>query len=223
MTAQQNIQVPDITRDNSLLINTWQRICEGFQLDVQHTDISGVYDQLYAHYAEPERYYHNLQHLSDCLKLWQEVLVQSERPHELGLALWFHDAIYDPQRDDNEVKSAEWASTFLQQQWVSDEVVQRVHALIMATQHHQAEYKDQQLMVDIDLASLGSEPDQFDLYQQNIRREYAFVPEDVFMIKRKEILESFIRRQRLYLTPHFFDRFEKAARTNLTRALVQLS
>lgn len=223
MTAQQNIQVPDITRDNALLINSWQRICEGFQLDVQHTDISGVYDQLYTHYAEPERYYHNLQHLSDCLKLWQEVWPQSERPHELGLALWFHDAIYDPQRDDNEAKSAEWASAFLQQQWVSDEVVQRVHALIMTTQHHEAEGKDQQLMVDIDLATLGSEPDQFDAYQQHIRQEYAFVPEETFMIKRKEILESFIQRPRLYLTPYFFDRFEKVARTNLTRALLQLS
>lgn len=223
MSAQQIIQAKDINVDDALLLNSWLRICEGFQLDTQHTDISGVYDQLFAHYAAPERFYHNLQHLSDCLQLWQEVRQQSERPHELGLALWFHDAIYDAQRDDNEVQSAEWASSFLQQQWVSDEVVQRVSALIMVTQHHVAEGKDQQLIVDIDLAILGSKPERFDEYQQQIRQEYEFVPDGVFNNKRQEVLQAFVQRPRLFLTPYFFDRFEKGARANLARALDQLS
>jgi predicted metal-dependent HD superfamily phosphohydrolase len=45
------------------------------------------------------------------------------------------------------------------------------------------------------------------------------VPDDVFNEKRQEILRHFLDRPRIFITPEFFDRYEKRARANLTESL----
>jgi predicted metal-dependent HD superfamily phosphohydrolase len=175
---------------------------------------------LLAHWAQAHRRYHTLQHLRECLVLFDAHRALAEHPGEVALAVWFHDAVYDTSRHDNEAASADWAARVLAQAGAATEVVQRVHALIMATRHSQAPATpDERLLVDIDLAILGAAPARFDEYERQIRDEYGFVPEALFREKRGEILRGFLERPALFATPALSDSFEAAARANLAQAI----
>lgn len=178
---------------------------------------------LLAHWAQAHRRYHTLQHLRECLALFDANRALARHPGEVALAVWFHDAVYDTGRHDNEAASADWAVRALAQAGAATEVVQRVHALIMATRHSQAPATpDERLLVDIDLAILGAAPARFDEYERQIRDEYGFVPEALFREKRGEVLRGFLERPTLFATPALSDRFEAAARANLARAIAAL-
>src|SRR5438445_1363039 len=74
---------------------------------------AGWYERLMTVYAEPQRHYHNQQHIAECLTEFDQALHLARRPVEAELALWFHDAVYDPIRGDNEEQSAALAKRCL--------------------------------------------------------------------------------------------------------------
>ncbi|MGM9482152.1 HD domain-containing protein [Roseateles sp. NT4] len=180
--------------------------------------------ELLARYAEPHRGYHTQQHLHECLALFGEFAHLAERPAEVEIALWFHDAIYDVHRHDNEALSADWARAALLDAGAPADAAERVAALVLATRHSVAPATaDEQLLVDIDLAILGAAPARFAEYEAQIRVEYAYVPQAVFNEKRGAILAGFLARPVLYGTPALRERFEAPARANLQAALSALS
>ena len=77
-------------------------------------------------------------------------------------------------------------------------------------------------MLDIDLAILGQEQDIFKEYEDNIRKEYIYVPKEIFNPKRSEILQSFLDRKSIYLTDYFKDKYEEIARDNLKKSIKDL-
>ena len=85
--------------------------------------------------------------------------------------------------------------------------------------HHRASTPDEALLVDVDLAIRGRPEARFDLYERQIREEYAWVPEDVFRQKRGEILRGFLGRPSIYQTEAFRAKYEAQARRNLARSL----
>lgn len=175
-------------------------------------------------YREPQRHYHTLQHLHECLVLLDSVRTLAMHPDEVGLALWFHDAIYDVQGHDNEGLSAAWAVQVGRAAGLADDTLARLDALVMVTRHDAApRTADEQLMIDIDLAILGAEPARFDAYETQVREEYAWVPTPLFTHKRREILQGFLARRPLYRTPPLAARLEASARTNLKRSIQALS
>ena len=176
--------------------------------------------ELQARYREPHRAYHTLQHLDECLENLARERSHAQRPAEIALALWFHDAIYDVHRHDNETRSAEWARQALLDAGAPAEAAERVHALVMATRHQaQPREADARLLVDIDLSILGAPAARFAEYERQIRIEYAHVPPEVFEPRRRLILGAFLAREPLYLTPSIRARLEAQARINLGRAL----
>ena len=176
--------------------------------------------ELLARYAEGQRAYHTLQHLGECLVHLARERDGAERPAEVALALWFHDAIYDVHRHDNEARSADWARQAARRAGLAPEVAERLHALVMATRHDaQPVGADARLLVDIDLAILGATPARFAEYERQIRIEYAHVPPAVFEPRRCQILGGFLARDPLYLTAPMRTRLEAAARANLGRAV----
>ena len=90
------------------LHGTWSRGWKGLGA---HTAGDALFTTLLAKYDEPHRHYHSRQHLIECLQHFDAVRHLPVHAAEVEVALWFHDAIYDLQRSDNEARSADWART----------------------------------------------------------------------------------------------------------------
>lgn len=207
----------DTTRLRAAWADAWRAI--GIQRPTSSAD-DPLLAQLLARYAEPHRHYHSLQHLDECLALLDAHREAAERPAEVALALWFHDAIYDVHRHDNEAQSATWAFEALTAAGLPEESARRVHDLVMATRHDAVpEGHDAALLVDIDLAILGATPPRFAEYERQIRTEYAHVAQPLFEERRRAILSRFLERQPIYLTPGLRSEREAQARTNLQSAV----
>jgi len=185
--------------------------------------------ELLAAWSQPHRHYHDRRHLGECLALWTRWRAECQCPGEVALALWFHDAVYDPQASQpggNELLSAAWAARALVRAGVDSETAQRVHDLVMATQHDAGELlqhsPDALLLVDIDLAILGSPAERFEGYDQDVRKEYAWVPGQRYQPARAQVLQSFLDRTRLYHGEAARALLERQARINLAAALSRL-
>lgn len=181
---------------------------------------ASLFGKVVAAYGESHRRYHTLQHLQECLGKLDEMRQEISVPPEIELALWFHDAVYEVTRHDNEERSAAWAAESLHKAGVADDLVQRVHALVMATRHHQAGGDTGTgMLVDIDLSILGAPADRFREYEVQIRDEYRHVPELLFNLKRRQVLAAFLDRPRIFSTHAFNKRYEQQARANLRDSL----
>lgn len=192
------------------------------QLDFGPDEVT--YARLCAAYRERHRAYHTAAHISACLMLLDEWCDHAEEVAEVECALWFHDAVYNTSSTANEELSAGWAAEFLVHHGAPSERIDRVRHLILATRHESEPVSgDAALVVDIDLSILGTDEAGFDQFETQVRREYHWVPGFIFRKKRREILESFLARPRIYATAPAFERFEAAARRNLTRAIELLS
>ena len=179
-----------------------------------------LHEDLVARYCELHRRYHTLQHLGECLEQLDNVRGLAKHPDEVEMALWFHDAVYDVRRHDNEERSADWACERLSAAGVFSDVVNRIRSLILVTDHRSPpQGRDAEIMVDIDLAILGAEPARFEEYERQIREEYDWVAEDVFRRERRRILTGFLDRPRIFWTDHFCERYEARARDNIARAI----
>lgn len=196
---------------------TWRR------LQVPAPPATG-FDQLIACYSEPHRAYHTVQHLEECFERLKELEDHAQRLGEVELALWFHDAVYDVKRSDNEAKSADWARSVALEAGIAPPAAQRIHSLVLVTVHEAVPTDvDQQIVVDVDLSILGAPSERFEEYERQIRTEYAWVPEDVFRARRREILAQFLARPRIFSTKTFLERYEARARENLARSLAALN
>jgi len=183
------------------------------------TDIGDIFEQLSEQYLSPTRHYHSDKHVTECLGHFASVRDAAERPAEIEVAFWFHDAIYDSQQSDNEELSAKWASDYLTSKAVETAVVDRIYAMIIATKTHLPFNSDSEILLDIDLGILGASESAFDAYDQAVCREYSWVAADVYEVARKQVLESFLARERIYHTERMFEQYEAQARANLTRRI----
>lgn len=181
-------------------------------------------DQIFAdlvdRYQETHRVYHTLDHIADCLRHLDSGRELIVRPVEVEIALWFHDAIYDTQRNDSEALSAELAVSTLNEVGVDAAVTGRVAALINSTTHSYIRLAgDAAVICDVDLAILGTGKEEFERYDTAIRQEYSWVPEPIFRRERGRVLASFLVRPRIYQTDFFRSLFEDQARVNLSRTI----
>ncbi|HLK84576.1 MAG TPA: hypothetical protein VKT99_24215 [Xanthobacteraceae bacterium] len=184
--------------------------------------------ELISAYTAPDRHYHDLRHIEALLRLADACADMIADREAVEAAIWFHDAIYDTRRSDNEERSAELAAARLA--GVTDEDrIARIAAMIRATAGHalpdlvdSAAKRDCALFLDMDLAILGSPADDFAAYEAAVRREYAWVPEPQWKFGRHAVLAQFLARPAIYATARFQASHEDAARRNLARAIARL-
>jgi predicted metal-dependent HD superfamily phosphohydrolase len=184
---------------------------------VAAADAYPVFDRLVAAYTEPHRHYHTLEHLGEMFRVVARLPVAN--PQAVQLAVWFHDVVYDPRAKDNEDQSAVRVAEWLAPLGVPPDVLARVAELVRATAHLAADAgsdADTDALLDADLAILAAAEHRYQRYAADIRREYAWVPEDAYRTGRLAVLESFLARPRLFRTELMFAEGEAAARRNLT-------
>ena len=189
-------------------------------------DLRGAFADLDRRYREPGRHYHTWAHVASCLRALERVRGLAREPAALELALWFHDAVYEPGAADNEERSAELAGRWGFALSLAPAVIDSARQLILATRHTPADSAgagDEALVKDIDLTVLGSRAGRYRAYERRIGREYARLPPERFRAGRAELLRGFLERPALYATPFFRERCEQRARRNLARARARLA
>jgi predicted metal-dependent HD superfamily phosphohydrolase len=175
-----------------------------------------LYGDLLQRYAEPHRRYHTRQHLAECFQRLDEIRHLADRPADVELAIWFHDAVYDPRRDDNEQRSAALAGERL-----TDGA--RVAQLVLATRHAaKPADADARVLVDVDLWILAAPRGRFDEYEAQIHEEYSWMPWPAYRRGRAKLIAGFLARDAIFSTPPFVERYEARARANLARSLARL-
>ncbi|HTC96388.1 MAG TPA: phosphohydrolase [Bradyrhizobium sp.] len=177
-------------------------------------------DDLIAAYAAPNRHYHNLAHVEDCLdKLARLGDLSAAEREILTEAIWWHDVVYDPTRSDNEELSAQLA-----ERHVAAHLRDEVGRLIRLTQTHEVEPADRlgAILISIDLSILAAEPSRYDAYAAAIRKEYAHVPDDAYRAGRTEVLRRFAARPVIFPDADFAQAGEQKARDNLAREIASL-
>ena len=181
------------------------------------------YGHLAAAYAEAHRHYHNQQHIAECLAELDGARHLASNPEAVEMALWFHDAVYDPRAGDNEERSAAVAKRCLAEAALPGAFADRVSQLVMATKSHEVSTDaDAAAVVDVDLSILGQPEERFLEYEAQIRQEYGWVPRIIFAPKRAKILENFLAREQIYATGWFHGKYEQQARRNLETSIRKL-
>jgi predicted metal-dependent HD superfamily phosphohydrolase len=185
------------------------------------------FDLLVAAYTAPDRHYHNLEHLAEMFRVAARLALFCDDPHAVQLAVWFHDAVYDPRSKDNEERSAELVGTLLGPVGVSGGTVERVARMVRMTAHLASDQppgdRDTAALIDADLAILGASEDRYRRYAADIRREYAWVPDPDYAAGRRAVLERFLARPRIFWHEIIYQEGESRARTNLRAELDTLS
>jgi len=188
----------------------------GYHLDAERI-INKWWEILNGQYSETHRAYHTWDHIYECFKEFDEVVNLFDYPISAELAIFFHDAVYNPnsQTSTNEQNSANLLRDFcrhigLTNDWAADYVICTDHDPKRTEFSH-----DSLLICSIDLAILGADEMKYVLYAHGIRQEYKDVPLEVYRAKRAEILEGFLKRDRIFLTEHFHAKYEQQARDNL--------
>ncbi len=175
-------------------------------------------------YQQSHRHYHALRHIETLLNL-QKTHAHLVKDHlAVTLSIWFHDAIYDSMRDDNEEQSALLAEQTLSAWACPVNLTESVASKIRSTQGHAWTDGDPDTAVflDFDLGILAAPDAAYRRYADQVGREYAWVPPEVYRLGRAKVLRSFLDRSVLYFTPILRDQWELAARANLEMELSRL-
>ncbi|WP_109471797.1 hypothetical protein [Ornithinimicrobium cavernae] len=188
-------------------------------------------------WSEPQRRYHTVQHLAEVLSAVGELAAAGEvdtvGARLARLAGWYHDVAYDPRAEagSNEHRSAALARDHLNSLGVARGTVDVVEALVLMTVDHDAaggpallasRRHTVSVLHDADLWILSSPADRYRQYAEQVRSEYAHVPDELFRQGRSAVLSGFAGREVLYRTAHARTHWEPAARANLATELDRL-
>lgn len=207
------------------LQQSWVRLMAAYQ--VAPSEAYPPFDLLVAAHSAPDRHYHTLEHLAEMFRVVSRLAPTTADPRAVQLAVWFHDAVYDPRAKDNEARSADLAVDLLGPIGVPASTLERVVQLIRATAHLSSDESpanaDTAVLLDADLAILGAAEERYLRYAADIRREYGWLVGADFRAGRAAVLRRFLARPRIYWTPLMFEEGEQRARANLTAELEQLA
>jgi predicted metal-dependent HD superfamily phosphohydrolase len=218
--------------NTATLLPRWQALWQ--RLGVEDAALQGAGRQLINRYTEG-RFYHTEEHLQSVLAQLDWAKGALERSGELEglspaqrqklfdtveIAIWYHDAVYNPQENDNEARSRDLFLEDAKKFGLPEDVTRDAARLIDLTAHHKdAKTLMERLMTDCDLAVLGARPAVFNQYGAGVREEYAHVPPKVYKTERQKILEGFLDQPSVFKTAAFRQAFEAQAKRNLGAAI----
>jgi predicted metal-dependent HD superfamily phosphohydrolase len=184
-------------------------------------DADPLRDELIAAYDAPGRYFHDTDHLRGVLDRLVQ-LASAGAPFDpvpVTLAAWFHDSLYDGERDSEE-RAAAWAREALAGH-VDADTVEEVARLVLLTDTHHAEPGDANgaALSDADLGVLGGERAAYATYLASVRAEFSYLDDDQFTAGRVRLIEKLLNRTAIFHTRQAQQWWEAEARTNLAEEL----
>lgn len=181
--------------------------------------VEAAWQRIATAYTEPHRRYHNWDHIAWCLEQFDRIKHLLDDPDEVEFAIFLHDAVYIPGAQDNEERSADLAYDFLKKT-PNRSLIIAVEMLILGTKHrHEPVTQDGRYMVDIDVSSMG-DPEENARYVATVREEFLqFVSEEDYERGRRKFITEFLKRDPIYYTDFFHQRYEAAAKRHLAEQL----
>ena len=177
-------------------------------------------------YANPQRKYHNLDHINDMLVGMNRYDLSDTERNVLEHAIWFHDIVYTYNQKDktNEELSAEvwrWASAYTQSTFH-----QHVTDLILFTDYSKKttfnSLEDDRLktiIVELDFNNFGKSYYDFMISTKNVDDEhFAMTGKHVDVSKKKAFLEKVLEQQIFFN----FSELEKNKNRNIEKYLKEL-
>ena len=212
------------------LITSWTMDVRDIAPHAPAEEVAHVGAELLERWNEPGRRYHTTRHLVEMFSALEELEgageVDARQCSVARVAAWFHDAVYDPaaRSGTNEEDSAALARDVLWQLRFADHDIGAVERLIELTARHDADAKEplDAAFHDADLWILSAPADRFDGYCEQVREEYAQVPDRAYRQSRMAVLEPLLHRDAIYRTSRALRRWETPARLNLGRELARL-
>ncbi|TCI91100.1 HD domain-containing protein [Tenacibaculum sp. M341] len=193
---------------------------------IKYTDdtdfIKKFWKNIHNKYSESHRAYHNLNHLEELFRYYDQFESQLETPDTIAFSIFYHDVIYNIWKKDNEERSADYAVDELSKISLSKEILENIQEQILATKTHESSNNDSKLLIDFDLAILGQSEEIYESYTKAIRKEYKLIPNLLYKKGRKKVLLHFLDKKSIYKTETFVSLYEKKARVNLRNELKDL-
>jgi predicted metal-dependent HD superfamily phosphohydrolase len=183
-----------------------------------------VLERLVAVHTEPQRFYHNLEHLSEMFATADRLRAMAADIKSVRLAIWFHDSVYDSKTKDNEARSAARVAEWMRPLGVMDDFLEHVQAMILATAHTDSAKVDADtaVLLDADLAILSAHESRYARYAADVRREYSWVDNPTYAAGRSRVLAAFLARPRIYRTEPMRPSADAEARQNLRNEIEHL-
>lgn len=205
------------------LESSWNKLVE--EAGLEGPKAKATFDDLITRYSEDQRAYHNLTHIDALLHMADEHADEIEDRIAVGFAIWFHDAIYEVDgKTDNEGLSAELARATLIDMGASEQLADRVSDLVKMTKTHAPKFNDTDaaIFLDFDMSILAEEPAEYQAYAANIRKEYGWVPDEMYNQHRAEFLETTLQSGPIFKSSLFGGVEEAAAKANMAKELQAL-
>jgi predicted metal-dependent HD superfamily phosphohydrolase len=202
---------------NDLLRQNWRDLLGAWGVDSSLAD--RTFEEVREHYAGPSRFYHTIDHVQNVLETVESLGSHTRYRNAVKLATWLHDVVYDSRASDNEERSAEYAERLCEKLSIPEGRL--VASLILRTKSHDAgDDPDAEVLLDADLAILGASEPAYRIYAEQIRREYAWVPESEYRSGRRQILAKFLSRPKIF---RLLSHLEESARHNIAAEIAQLA
>ncbi|MET0944884.1 MAG: hypothetical protein ABWY22_05720 [Flavobacterium sp.] len=176
--------------------------------------------EIFTKYSESKRHYHTIDHLEAMIIDLKEVKHKIADWDTTLFAVFYHDIIYKASSSSNEADSAKLAIQKLSEIGYPAEKAAKCGKIILATKlHEKSDDNDTNYLIDADLSILGKSPYDYQKYTEQIREEYSIYPDFMYTSGRKKALQHFLQMETIYKTEHFFKKYERQARLNISNEI----
>lgn len=197
---------------------TWKKLVEKYSSD--RVIAEKLLDELVKKYSGSGRHYHNWRHIQTLLNFSEKYTGQLVDHDVVDFAIFYHDAIYNVLRKDNEQRSAAMAAERLPKLGIPAGKIEQVRIFIEATQSHEmpqgvAIASDLEFFLDFDMSVLAADRELYRLYKDQVRKEFRLIPAALYRPGRKKFLQTCLQSRSIFKSTEFKSRYEAQARANL--------